>query len=755
MLKDDATSNDIVPAPSPPEISNSSVGAKTTPDRPAYRNIGEPIGFLRSRSPWITYPAAIALTAGVAGIRSSVEFFGQGISPFALFFPVVLVCTLFGGVGPGLMSLTIASVAALYLWLEPQGLLALSGPEVISFTLFVTSNLVNIFVVDRLRKSLASLRESEAQLSLSQEVGKIGMWDLDPKTGAVWRSPSFYEVTGIDPDHSTSVADFIARVDDRDRDRVTHAYERALQGIELLDIEFRFIRDSGETLWLVGRADLFRDAQGRPARLVGIIFDTTPIRTAEIERDQSNSLLQTFFETLPGAAFAKDLEGRYILANPIVAAAIGHTPDTFLGRHDMELLIDKDQARTIMANDRAVIEAGKPLELEEELLLPNGEMSHWLSMKAPFLDAAGEPQGIVCISLDVTDRRKSEERLRFLADEVDHRAKNLLGVVLSLVRLTKVGDVAAFKAAVSGRIEALARAHTLLAANRWQGVNIAVLVHEELEPFRRAGAERICLSGPALMLEPNAAQALAMAVHELAINAGMYGALSVEEGQLAVAWELSERGADTILELYWTESGGPEVSQPAEPGFGSTAIRGAIEHQLGGEFDLTWEPKGITCRIAFPVARNMAPAPSAAAPRQEDTSLAPSTAAAIDLAGKRVLVLEDEALIAMTLMDILLELGCTIVGAASSAPAALDRLELVTPDLAILDVNLAGSSSAPVAKALRARGVPFIYCTGYAEPALQIEQDLIAPVLTKPVDPRELAEALRKAISDLRVSCEA
>ena len=634
-MRDDSTSPAFDATPSPPDVSDPSAEASATQTRSAYRGISEQSGFLRDRSPWITYPAAIALTAGAAGIRSSLEIFGEGISPFALFFPVVLVCTLFGGVGAGLLSLAIASVAAIYLWLEPQGMLAMSGPQVISITLFVTSNLVNIFVADRLRKALGSLRESEARLSLSQEVGRIGIWDLDLKTGALWWSPSFYEVAGISPGHSPSVAAFIGRIDDLDRDRATLAFERARQGLERLDIEFRFNRDDGETVWLVGRAELFRDAQGKPARLLGINFDATPIRTAESERDQANSLLQTFFESLPGAAFAKDLEGRYLMGNPIFGKAIGHTPGTFLGRHDLELLIDRDQARTIMANDKAVIEAGMLLELEEELLLPNGEMSHWLSVKAPFSDAAGEPQGIMCISLNVTDRRKTEERVRFLADEVDHRAKNLLGVVLSLVRLTKVDDVAAFKKAVSGRIEALARAHTLLAANRWQGVDIAALINAELEPFTRAGTERISVSGPPVMLEPNASQALAMAVHELAINAAMHGALSVEEGRLTVAWELAERGADSILELNWTETGGPDLAPPGAPGFGSSAIRGAIEYQLGGEFDLVWAPTGVICRIAFPLARNMAVATHPAVSQPGDTPLAPAAAPAIDLAGVR------------------------------------------------------------------------------------------------------------------------
>ncbi len=755
MLKDDATPSAFDATPPAPDVSDPPADASATQSRSAYRGITETTRFLRDRSPWITYPAAIALTAGATALRRSLDILGEGIVPFALFYPVVLVCTLFGGFGPGFLSLAIGTVAGLYLWVEPQGLLAMSGPDMISSALFLVTNVVIIIVADRLRTALAGLRQSEARLSLSQEVGRIGIWDLDLKIGTLWWSPSFRELTGIGAENTPSVKTFMAHIDEADRERTIQDFTNAYRGYDRLDNEFRFNRDDGASLWLASRAELFRDADGNPARLLGIVFDTTPTRTAENERDHANALLQTFFETLPGAAFAKDTEGRYLLGNPIFGKAIGHTPDTFLGRHDLELLIDKDQARTIMANDRAVIEGGTLLELEEELLLPNGELSHWLSMKAPFSDAAGERKGIICISLDVTDRRKAEERLRFLADEVDHRAKNLLGVVLSLVRLTNVADVAAFKAAVSGRIEALARAHTLLAANRWQGVNIAALVHEELEPFRRAGTERICVSGPSLMLEPNAAQALAMAVHELAINAGMYGALSAEEGRLSVAWELTERGADNILELYWTETGGPEVAPPTEPGFGSTAMRGAIEHQLGGELDLVWAPAGIICRIAFPLARNTAPATFPAAPQPENTPLASAAAPAIDLAGVRVLVLEDEALIALTLMDTLRELGCTIVGPASSSSAALDRLEQVTPDLAILDVNLGGSSSAPVAKALRTRGVPFVYCTGYAEPALQIEPDLLAPMLTKPVDPRELAEALRKAIGNQRVSCEA
>ncbi|MCX9145897.1 PAS domain S-box protein [Erythrobacter sp. WG] len=708
-----------------------------------YSGIDERFALHGRHSPLTVFSVTILVTVGAILLRMALDDLGTGIVPYAIFFPVVLVCTLFGGTGAGILSLALSSAAAVYFWVEPIGQWSKSGPAAISFVLFLLSNAINIFVAQWLRRTLGALRESEARLNLSQSVGRIGIWDLDLRTGSLWWSPSFREVTGIGVDQVPSVQAFMACIVEQDRERARQCFEDARRGLDRLDIDFRFRRKDGAIIWLAGRAELLRDASGRPARLLGINFDATPIRTAENERDRANSLLHTFFESLPGAAFAKDLEGRYLLGNPIFASAVGHNPEFFLGRDDLEVLADKEVARTIMANDQAIIAAGEMRQIEEKLVLPNGEMSHWLAVKTPFFDAAGQPQGIMGISLDVTDRRMAEERLRFLADEVDHRAKNLLGVVLSLVRLTKVEDVKAFKAAVSGRIEALARAHTLLAANRWQGVDIDTLLREEIAPFARDNSERVALDGPAVMLVPNAAQALAMALHELAINAAVYGALSVEEGRLAVSWHRVEEGNGPNLVLNWRETGGPPVQPPASPGFGSTAIRGAIEHQLDGEIDIDWAATGLACRITFPVLGNVA---GDAPPQADPAALVRPTFDAdgeVALEGKRVLILEDEALIALTLMDAVRDLGCDILGPANTVAAALGLIRDETPDFAIIDVNIAGSGSAPVAEALRNAGVPFVYCTGYAEPALQIAPELLAPMLTKPVDPVALAAALR------------
>lgn len=699
----------------------------------------------REQPRWAAYLVALGITGIAVGLRRAFDVFGEDVVPFALFYPAVLASTLLGGVGPGLVSLLVSALAVTVFWLDPRGALAISGISVLNFVLFAVTAAATVLVADRLRAAHERLRRNEERLSLAQKAGGIGIWDWDLASDRLWWSPSFYAAAGIDPSVSPSIAALVAQIHPDDRERVASALERARQGLERLDIEFRLDRSDGNSAWLVGRADTFRDGRGQPSRLVGVAFDATRIRTAESERDQAHTLLETFFEVLPGAAYAKDGEGRMLLGNPGFQAAVGHAAPSFIGKTDLDLLADKDQARAIMEHDRALMRQGTPQSFEEDLVLPDGRLTHWLSVKSPIRSADGQFKGLVGVSLDITERRKAEERLRYLANEVDHRARNLLGVVLSVVRLTKVDDVAAFRAAITGRIKALSRAHSLLAASQWQGVDLATLAAEELAPFERAGGEAITISGPSIRLVPDASQALAMALHELASNAAQHGALSGEAGRVALSWRVSDRDGRPHAEILWRETGGPPVEPPERTGFGFTAIQGAIEHQLCGKVDLEWASDGLVCRIGFPLVEQAEPVlPAVSAPRAKPP---PSADAAVTLKDKRVLIVDDEALIALTMKQALQEQGSTVVGPARSSAAALDLIRQQAPDLAILDLNLAGRSSVSIACALRALGVPYVYCTGYADPAQMIEPELRAETLTKPTDPRELVEALRRALA--------
>jgi two-component sensor histidine kinase len=212
---------------------------------------------------------------------------------------------------------------------------------------------------------------------------------------------------------------------------------------------------------------------------------------------------------------------------------------------------------------------------------------------------------------DVTERRRADERQLLMTRELDHRAKNALAVVLAALRLTPAEDPRAYAAAVEGRVAALARAHTLLARQRWAGADLHALVAGELRPFlaqaESGGEPRARLEGPPVMLVALAAQPLSMALHELATNAVKHGALSLPSGRVAVTWSI-EPGTGT-LRLHWEETGGPAIPGPPQrPGFGSRVMRGTISDQMGGRLDWQWQPSGLVCDILLPASRVLADA---------------------------------------------------------------------------------------------------------------------------------------------------
>ncbi|WP_372619981.1 HWE histidine kinase domain-containing protein [Falsiroseomonas sp.] len=203
------------------------------------------------------------------------------------------------------------------------------------------------------------------------------------------------------------------------------------------------------------------------------------------------------------------------------------------------------------------------------------------------------------IGLDITERKAAEERQALLMLEVDHRARNVLAVVQSALRLTPRGDAEQYARAVEGRIAALARAHAMLADARWQGSELGALLTGELSAF--LATQRVELAGPPVMLPARTAQPLAMAAHELATNAVKHGALSSAEGSVTVTWALEQADSDQpVLALRWAEAGGPPVTPPQRRGFGSRVLEGVLR-QAGGRVMLDWAPEGLVCRLQVPL----------------------------------------------------------------------------------------------------------------------------------------------------------
>jgi two-component sensor histidine kinase len=192
--------------------------------------------------------------------------------------------------------------------------------------------------------------------------------------------------------------------------------------------------------------------------------------------------------------------------------------------------------------------------------------------------------------------RASEEKAKLLAREVNHRANNLLTLLGAMMRQTRAETVPQFISSMQGRINALARVQSRLVRDQWDRTELLKLIDEELAPFAKDISGRFGIAGPDVPLGPEAAQALAIIIHELATNAVKYGSLSISAGRVAVEWAIS----GDQLTLSWTETGGPATQRPSREGFGTRAIA-ALSQQLGGTVSAEWRRDGLVCTLAIPV----------------------------------------------------------------------------------------------------------------------------------------------------------
>jgi PAS domain S-box-containing protein len=264
-----------------------------------------------------------------------------------------------------------------------------------------------------------------------------------------------------------------------------------------------------------------------------------------------------------------------------------------------------DRGRMRAAWDDVTTGRKPDYRIEYRFRRPDGAW-RWIESTAAVVgtDAAtGLPMRLAGTNRDITERREAEERRDLLTKEVNHRARNTLAIVQAILRLTRAEDAAGYARLIEGRIAALARAQSLLAAERWTGAPLGTLLAEELAPFggtAEAGA-RFTVSGPPLRLRAEAVQPLGMVVHELGTNAAKHGALSKPEGRVAVSWRTDEQSG--VLHLRWAETGGPAPSFPMPRGVGSRVIEATITGQLGGSVERRWPAEGLVCDLALPLAR--------------------------------------------------------------------------------------------------------------------------------------------------------
>jgi PAS domain S-box-containing protein len=470
-----------------------------------------------------------------------------------------------------------------------------------------------------------------------------------------------------------------------------------------------------------------------------ILRDVTERRASEEALLESRARMEGIVASAMDAIITVDEQQKIVLFNPAAERMFGCSaeealgasisrfiPERFRGGHDQHIRRFHEAGMT--SRRMGALGAISGLRATGEEFPIEASISQ--------VTVGGERLSTVILR-DITERKTSEEARGLLAREVDHRAKNALAVAQAIIGLTRAKSIEEYAEAIKGRIAALARAHSLLSQSQWRGASFEELVKDELAPYAKEG--QLNISGVPTVCNADAVQSLSLLFHELATNAVKYGALSREGGCVTVGWRMTP---DAFV-VDWSEHGGPTVTAPGTTGFGTKLLHQVAARQLKAEIDFDWRAEGLRVKVDLPTELFMQDPLAGARPRHH---VADSAEAKV--AGEsplKVLLVEDEELIAMELTEELSRLGWHVVGPAATLAEAQALLGDQF-DAAILDVNLRGRAVYPVAETLLLKRVPFVFCTGYemVDPDGRFPD---APVIRKPASAQAVSAALRDLLA--------
>ncbi len=346
------------------------------------------------------------------------------------------------------------------------------------------------------------------------------------------------------------------------------------------------------------------------------------------------------------------------------------------------------------------------------------------------------------------ERGIAQGRHETMVAELNHRVKNTLATIQALARYThkSANSLKSYVTDFDRRIQAMATSHNLLSEAAWEKTDLRTLIAAQLEPY--GSIENIVLDGPDVSMLILGSVPLGMVLHELATNAAKYGALSTT-GQVRVEWNVASVQGERQLAIKWREKGGPRVVKPVREGFGTFTLNNIIPFQCGGQTSIRYAPGGVECDIhlgadcfAGQVEHNVS-ADHQAAHAANETQLSDTI---------RVLVVEDEAMIAFMIEQIVMEAGYEVVGPVSRLDAAIKVAASQKLSAALIDVNLAGDLTWPLARLLKERGVPFTFMTGYARAGVLNDEFSDALVLGKPFSANDMLAALARMISETQTA---
>lgn len=438
---------------------------------------------------------------------------------------------------------------------------------------------------------------------------QLGTYELRPPGRLVW-SPGLMRLYGVSR-APQSQEEFVGMLHPDDRDRAARETDLVLSsGATQYSQTFRILRPDGMVRIVLDRGSIERDAQGHPVVIRGFNVDVTDethlnysterrLRASE-ERYQKlfDAIIQGFC-IVEVALDAPDgrIDYRVVEANPAFYAETGF-PKEILGAwlRDASPGLEEHWFQTY----GAVARSGESVSFEYH----SEHLGRWFEGFAFRLD---EPDSklVAILFKDVTDRRQQQEQMELLVSEINHRSKNLLGVVQAIARNTAAKDPKDFIASFGDRVRGLAASNDLLVRNGWRSADLDALILSQLAPFVEGERERLVMAGPKVALSSVATRALGMALHELATNAAKYGALSCDDGRIRLEWS-SEPQEDGRFRLSWTEENGPRVAEPQRRGFGWKVTTMMVESTTSGKVTSEFAPEGLRWELVCPTRRLLA-----------------------------------------------------------------------------------------------------------------------------------------------------
>ena len=347
----------------------------------------------------------------------------------------------------------------------------------------------------------------------------------------------------------------------------------------------------------------------------------------------------------------------------------------------------------------------------------------------------------------VQERTRAQERQELLIAELNHRVRNILTLIRSLIGQSKgeAKSMEQFADIVGGRIHALSRAHDQITREQWNSASLKSLIMAEAEAYLDKKADRVRVSGHDALVNPEAFTVLALVMHELMTNSAKYGSLCDSSGHLDIELDFDRH---TDLQIHWRERGGPPVQAPKRRGFGSTIIEKSIPFELKGQADLRYNLSGLEADFVIPSRYVEKHDNGDAAAEEEAPAKVAHSSDSLTVGQQRegVLLVEDSMIIAMDAEEMLEDQGFKKIVTAASVAQALEELEKFEPLFALLDYNLGDETSENIAKTLSDRGIPFWFATGYGDAIEKLSESAANGVLQKPYSSDDLAK-ISKALS--------